>query len=133
MGMYTELHFNAELKDDVPEDVMDTLRFMVGLESEPPLNTPDHPLFSTYRWDFMLECDSYYFPASTRSELVYAEPNDDYYLCIRCNLKNYDKEIQKFIDWITPYVDSAEGECLGYYRYEECDQPTIIYYKGGEE
>jgi len=61
--MYTELHLNVELKRDVPEAVIAVLRHMVdgngGDESALPL--PEHPLFGTERWQYMLRCDSYYF------------------------------------------------------------------------
>ena len=52
-----------------------------------------------------------------------------YYLCVRANLKNYGEEIRKFLDWITPYLEKYEGEFLGFYRYEESEQPTLIYHK----
>lgn len=56
---------------------------------------------------------------------------------IRANLKNYDNEIDKFLHWLAPYIDT-EG-FIGYTRYEEYDDPTLIYiddrdviYKGVE-
>ena len=133
MGMYTELHFNAELVKNLSEEVVNILNYMVGNnESEshpigelPP--TPDHPLFSTNRWDFMLRCDSYYFPADTHSTLRFDDISEAYYLCIRSNLKNYDGEIGKFLTWIMPYVAEFEGDFLGYFRYEENKNPTLIY------
>ena len=33
MGMYTELHLNAELKRDVPDEVTDTLIYMLRITS----------------------------------------------------------------------------------------------------
>lgn len=126
MGMYTELHFNAELNRDVPESVLAALRYMVGAEDAEPATLPDHPLFKTERWPYMLRCDSYYFPADTHSTLRLDDIAKAWYLCIRSNLKNYDDEIGKFLDWVSPYV-FAGTECLGYYRYEETDDPTLIY------
>lgn len=126
MGMYTELHFNAELKRDVPEPVLAALRHMVGDEEAEPAMLPDHPLFRTERWPHMLQCDSYYFPADTHSTLRLDDIATAWYLCVRSNLKNYDGEIGKFLDWVLPYV-SANTECLGYYRYEDTDDPTLIY------
>lgn len=129
MGMYTELHFNVELKRDVPDEALALLQYMVNPAAKkadvPPL-LPDHPLFKTARWDYMLGCDSYYFPADTHSTLRLDDIAKAWYLCIRCNLKNYDGEIGKFLDWVLPYAD-AGTECLGYYRYEENDDPTLIY------
>ena len=53
-----------------------------------------------------------------------------YFLNVRCNLKNYHEEIEKFMNWLCPYIET-EG-FLGYMRYEECDNPTLIYKENGE-
>jgi hypothetical protein len=128
MGMYTEFHFNAELKQDTPQTVIATLAAMLA-NDEPKDFAPlfDHPLFQTMLWRFMLVSDSYYFPADTHSTCRYDDIANSRFLCIRCNLKNYDGEIEKFIDWIMPYVDETPGEFLGFYRHEEDVQPTLIY------
>lgn len=127
MGMYTELHFNSELKKDTPEDVINILKFMVDGGDEP--DTLEHDLFNAERWRFMLQCDSYYFDADTHTTLRYDDIAKSYFLCIRTNLKNYDSEIEKFIDWIMPYLDKFDGDFLGFYRYEEHEQPILIHYK----
>lgn len=129
MGMYTELHFNSELKEETPEKVLAILKFMVGENEEEPKVLPIHPLFQADRWRIMLQTDSYYFDADTHSTLRKDDTSDSYYLCIRCNLKNYDSEIEYFIDWIMPYLAKYDGEFLGFYRYEEHEDPTLIHYK----
>jgi len=75
----------------------------------------------------MLHCDSYYFDADTHSTLRYDDIIGSYFLCIRSNFKNYDDEIQSFIDWIRPYINKSEGDFLGFWRYEEDEEPTLIY------
>lgn len=129
MGMYTELNYNVALKEDVPKQVIDTLNYMLttgdDVMSEPIL--PDHPLFSTSRWRVMLRMDSYYFDADTKSTLRKDEHMGQYYLNIQCNLKNYDGEIGKFLDWIRPYIDACPGQFLGHSRYEEFQEPTLIF------
>jgi len=129
MGMYTEFHFDSSLKRDTPKNIIDALKFMTG-ETSLFETEPDHPLFKTKRWQFMLQCNSYYFDANTDSKLVY-DKIGGYYLNIKCNLKNYGHEIQHFINWIMPYLDKTDGEFIGFYRYEEFEEPTLIYYKGG--
>lgn len=127
MGMYTELHLNTELVKDTPETVIDALQFMLGeTEAEPKI---DHPLFDTDRWSFMLRSDSYYFDADTHSTLKLDDINGKYYLCIRCNVKNYCSEIEKFLDWIKPYLDKYPGDFLGFKRYEETETPTLLYFE----
>ena len=56
-----------------------------------------------------------------------------HFLCIRSNVKNYDGEIQHFIDWITPCLDKHPGDFLGFRRYEETEDPTLIYMPGEQE
>lgn len=130
MGMYTELHFNAELRRDVPQDVLDVLALMVrDAETEPAL--PDHPLFKTDQWCVLFTMDSYYFAADTHSTLRFDDIAQRWFLNVRSNLKNYGGEIEQFIDWIDPYVDAYPGNFLGFYRYEESEDPTLIR-KGGE-
>lgn len=130
MGMYTEFHFNVRLKDDTPKDVLEVLTLMLGGDVEPPM-LPDHPLFKTPRWHYMLVSDSEYFDSQSRSELsqdfsITCRPR--IYLSVRTNLKNYNEEIQKFIDWIRPHLASTDPrDLLGYYRYEESREPTLLY------
>lgn len=130
MGMYTEIHFNAKLKKDVPQDVVDILKYMVGDNKRQPRSLPDHVLFQCDRWKLLFCCDSYYFDADTHSTLRFDDIAGSYYLCVRSNLKNYDSEIQKFIDWIPQYLENEPGAFLGFYRYEEHNEPTLIYMPG---
>lgn len=127
MGMYTEIHFNAELKKDVPVEIVSVLRYMLGeVEPRPPL--PAHPFFETDRWHVLFRMDSYYFDADTHSTMRLDKISGAYYLCVRANLKNYDQEIDKFVDWITPYLDKHDGDFLGFKRYEEDEWPTLIHH-----
>lgn len=126
MGMYTELHFNSALKRNIPTPVLEILNYMIGNDEFAPV-CPDHPLFSTSRWPIMLRCDSYYFDADTHSTLRYDEISTQHYLCIRTNFKNYEGEIEAFVDWIMPYLDKVPGDFLGFSRYEETEEPTLIY------
>lgn len=126
MGMYTELHFNAELRKDTPPAVIEVLQFMLSGEGQEAFTPPEHSLFKTSRWPVMLRMDSYYFAADTHSTLRLDDIAGQYALCIRCNLKNYDGEIEAFVDWIDPYVDAFEGAFLGFSRYEETEDPVLI-------
>lgn len=128
MGMYTELHYNVRLREDVPAEVIETLKYMTSDRKAP--HAMLHPLFETGRWEHMLRCDSYYFAADTHSTLRFDKIANQWFLCIRCNLKNYGDEIEKFIDWIDPYVDVQPGDFLGFSRYETSEDPVIIRKKG---
>lgn len=127
MGMYTELVFATRLKRDIPNNVHDVLLYMVG-DDDACGEPPNHPLFDTTRWEFMLRCDSYYFDGDTHSEFNWDKIGEFYTLTVRCNLKNYSGEIGEFLDWLGPYVDSYPGEFHGTTRYEEDLHPTLIYW-----
>lgn len=123
MGMYTQLVFTCELKEDTPEYILDTIEKLVN--NEEITDAPAHEFFSCSRYEMLCNGDSAYFGGATVSKFnrKYRE------LTIVSNLKNYDGEIQKFISWILPYVDYGAGgrDLLGYVIYEESDMPTLIY------
>lgn len=126
MGMYTELHYNVQLRKDTPADVIETLRYMVGDYPGQEIDPPNHALFESSRWSHMLQQDSYYFDADTHSTMRWDNIAQRWYLCVRCNLKNYGSEIEHFIDWLDPYVCGQVGKFLGFHRYEESEEPVII-------
>lgn len=45
------------------------------------------------------------------------------------HLKNYDDEIDKFFDWLNPYIEGIPGQCIGYKWHEYDDAPTLVYLK----
>lgn len=124
MGMYTELVLGIEVENN--KNVIDTLKYMLNdLDTHPEW---EHKLFKTDRWECMLNSDSYYFDGQTDSKLFIdnLNPNNpSYYLNVRCNLKNCDNEIYEFLDWLCPYIKT--NGFLGYSRYEEYEDPTLIY------
>lgn len=132
MGMYTELICAFELKNDTPKEVLDILMFMLDEKEDHP-ELPNHPLFEEgSRWGFMLVCDSYYFDGTTHSQLkvdyLHGHDKPMYYLTVRSNFKNYENEIDNFIDWLKPYiVKDKENMFIGYKRYETENEPTLIY------
>lgn len=120
MGMYTELLLKCRIKDELPQVVKSTLGYML-YGGDTPNELPDHPLFECARWGYMLRFSSYYHHPE------YVISKCDKYIFIRSDLKNYDDEICKFIDWIKPYLDNIEGECIGWSWHEEDDSPTLIH------
>ena len=131
MGMYTELHYNAELLSSTSLEVLDVLSYIVKAKQDSYRPTlPRHSLFETDRWDYMLVSNSYYFAADTHSTLRYDAIAEAWFICIRCNFKNYCGELRKFCEWIDPYVSANEGEFLGFSRYEESELPDLIFKQG---
>ena len=49
-------------------------------------------------------------------------------LTTRSDLKNYDQEIEKFLHWIAPYIESDDRNIhLGHFRNEIDEKPTLIF------
>ncbi|MEK5109904.1 hypothetical protein MHI57_24895 [Cytobacillus sp. FSL K6-0129] len=121
--MYTELVCALELDKNTPVVVINAIEFMTGQRDE--LDTvPDHELFKSARWRFMLRGDSYYFDGDSHSVIRF-DQFGTWYVTIRCNLKNYDDEIEKFVDWISLYSETSGF--IGYTRYEEDEHPKLLY------
>lgn len=124
MGMYTELFVEGTLKANAPTEVTDILRLLFDREtpSTEPYDLPDTPFFKCGRWQTIGSCSSYYHIPFAMSA-VYTEIVEQR-LCFisRSDLKNYDGEIEKFIDWITPYCERLRG----WHWFEEHDQPTLF-------
>ncbi len=129
MGMYTEIYISCQFNSNLPDDVENALLLMFGGNGELPydLKIPIHPLFTKPRWGMIGHCSSYYFIPRPISVLFKDGIDNRYYVTSRSDLKNYDGEIEAFWDWVMPYICASEGEMVGYYRYEENDQPTIVY------
>jgi hypothetical protein len=124
MGMYTELNIGIEFKKETPKLVIETLLYMVGQRTE-LAPRPDHELFQTDRWEWMLRSEgSYYF--DHKPTLFFDQDNltNTWSLSFCTNLKNYCGEWEKFLNWISPYVDTHGY--IGTYRYEEDRLPTLL-------
>jgi len=127
--MYTAFHFASELKKDTPKEVIEILDYMASNTDKEPEKLPEHNFFKCSRWKWLFTMDSCYFDADTHSTFRYDIVLNGHYLTITSNLKNYDNEIKLFVDWISPYLAKNNGDFLGYSRYEENEEPTLIYYQ----
>lgn len=126
MGMYTELIFGARLKKETPKDVIDTLLYMMGNTDEEPENLA----FKTVSGRNPLRgSGSYYFGVvDFVGKMWYDKIGEAWIISSRCNLKNYEDEIDTFLKWIRPYIDSGSGEREMYaiVTYEQ-GLPQIYY------
>lgn len=125
MGMYTELVLKCTVDESAPKEVKNIVKYLFGEDrDETPTQLPHHPFFECSRWTCIGSMSSHYHhPESTRS-LV--ESCGDLHIFSRSDLKDYDDEIAKFIDWISPYLYNSVGECIGWSWYEENSVPTLI-------
>lgn len=122
MGMYTELVLKCEVQHFLPKDVEDILNFLFN-SRDVPEELPKHPFFECDRWRHIGNRSSYYHIPWCHSKY-----SENYIFC-RCDLKDYDKEIELFLDWLSPYLYCPVGACIGWTWYEEDDVPTLIYKK----
>lgn len=132
MGMYTELVLKCEIKDDVPPYVKDVLKYLFKAGDEPKM-LPQHEFFKCSRWPMVGQGSSFYHHPRAMSDYWTGHGDKDDrggYIFSRSDLKNYDAEIAKFLDWLMPYIDQLDGECIGWTWYEEDEKPTLIYKTG---
>ena len=130
MGTYTEIYVKAVLKKGVDDNVINIIKYMLGMDDVEleDLEIPSHSLFTTERWHCMLRSSSYYHIPYTVKLLEYDNISENYYLVVRSDFKNYQGEIGKFFDWITPYVEKdGDKTFIGYSLYEEHDEPKLYY------
>lgn len=123
--MYTELYIAAEIRKDISNIELEILNYMFA-NGEKPVELPAHAFFACERWDRIGQHASYYFIPKAISKFWSDVNGDCYFLVSLSNLKNYDGEINKFIDWIRPLL-ASEVKHIGHYRYEEAVNPTILY------
>ncbi len=126
MGMYTELIFGASLKKDTPKEVIESLRYMLGEISSKPIGFP----LPEGRCEWLFTGSSYYFGVSTPvSKLKQDSINDNWILSTRSNIKNYEMEIETFLEWITPFISGGSGPKDIYaIVIDEVEETPKIYY-----
>lgn len=125
MGMYTEVYINVNLVENVPDDVLDVLEKMCDYKEshEEFFDQKGHPV----KWDYLFCDGSYYTPRTCCHNLTFDKIANTWSLLGKGDLKNYDNEIEKFFEWIDPYVAANKGEFIGYYQYETEESPTLVY------
>lgn len=128
MGTYTDFNCAFSLNQDTPQHVVDALRYMTGESGTEPHKIPPHPLFGETHWNGMLRGSSSYFDGDPHSPVRLDEIGGKYHVTIRCNFKNYDGEIEKFIDWITPHIQALPGDFIGYMLSDLTEIPTLLYH-----
>jgi hypothetical protein len=119
MGMYTEIYVNADLKKSTPQEVIDVLSAMCDKnhEAECLSGKPS-------RWAYLFNNGSYHLPLTECGKLTNDSIVGQYSLLAKGDIKNHDSDIEEFFDFIKPW---CEGEFIGYYRYEEDREPTLVY------
>lgn len=156
MGMYTEFIFGCTLSKNTPKICIDALDYSInGKDKKPKFENPidwsersynDHFIDRTesiedieefceeYDFGRLFHSCSYYFGAANPVGKFYYDPIDyTYKISTRADLKNYERQIEKFLEYIEPYVKYGSGpySIFAYVHYEENKFP-IIYSKDGK-
>jgi hypothetical protein len=76
---------------------------------------------------------SYYTPSTCCHSLTCDSTTKSWSLLGKGDIKNYAGEIQKFFEWIIPYVDGCPGDFIGYSRHEENRKPTLFFLPESED
>lgn len=129
MGMYTELFVEGYLKKNTPAKVSEIIRFLFErADTKPktaPAELPGHKFFQCKRWAAIGNCSSFYHIPFALSD-VHMLYNGELAFVSRSDLKDYDYEIAKFVDWLKPHC----GLLRGWSWYEEALAPTFFNFEG---
>lgn len=127
MGMYTEFVFEGETIIQLPKAIEPYFNYFFTQDTDSEVllekdSLPDNSFFKLPNWDRIGHISSYYFIPFAVRQRVPSNNRSSSYVFMRCDLKNYNSEIQLFLDWIWPYMQ----DCRGYYWYEENDHPVVF-------
>lgn len=127
MGMYTELIFGASLKEDTPLEIIETIQQLVNCTLEE--GNPNAPFFTGR--NVLRGCSAYFGVSHSVVSFGKAEYCDHWELSSRASIKNYGGEIEDFLIWIGPYIESGSGwnDMIAITIYEEDETPKIWYKK----
>ena len=131
MGTFTGLYISCAFKKDLPEKVIEVLQYLFDEKGDDstsePKELPEHEFFTLPNWQLIGGCSSYYHTPMATSYLWFdAENSGRYYLTSRSDLKDYDNEIEAFMEWIMPYI-REDDQFIGFVKAEN-SEPSLIYY-----
>lgn len=121
MGTYTDFSFNVELKEETDPNVIRILEALVNNQDLDGIeNLPNHDFFKCDYWACVLgrNSDYYQFRKNRFGTLRHDKINSCYLLASFNNFKNYNNEIEKFLDWITPYMAVGYETVAGWFQCE---------------
>jgi hypothetical protein len=130
MGMYTELILGCRFKKDTPDNLIYTIAVLTGRENILLSLTSIKGKEYKMLWEKTrnpLNGDSYSFFPRPSCMFWLDNITSQYYIQCRSSIKNYDNEIEKFLELIKPYIDRGVGELniYAYVLYEENQYPTF--------
>lgn len=114
MGYYTKLNFSCQLNDKAPFDILEKLcnqtiyKEITGQDIPEIMsvddlpNLPiDHPFGKTHRWIQIFHGELVEFNRKRKT------------LKIKCDIKAYEDDYEKLVDWLSPYIISGKAKYKG--------------------
>lgn len=137
MGYYTEANFKIHLKSNVPEKLIATLNRIIvdgdigggdgifvdkTLVWKPPF---EHGFFNCSRWYMFFRSTNW----GSHTPSKFYKSGNHWIIEIDSEFKNYEDEIEHFVNFITPYVGGSKlKKFIGYSKGEAIEDPQINYY-----
>ena len=118
MASYTEIYVNVDLKEEIPAEIIETLRQICN-----GIAPPGFPI----RTGCLFGNNSYYTPRTSVRHLTYDHNSEQWSFLGKGDTRNNNNEIQYFFNWIMPWVEGSPGDFVGYHRYEESQSPTLVF------
>lgn len=125
MADFTELHFRVKLKKNIPNDVLNIIRYMID-NLDKPISLPKHDFFATSRWFSMLSANSD-DGRIVKKYTSFEENNLAWHLSVTSLFRDTG-EIKLFFEWLYEYIDEQWLSFLGYIYHDTRDHPVLIYY-----
>lgn len=128
MGMYTQLYFNATLSKETPKEIIDTIQRMLD-PNQSDIQPENLPKGDRVSWMFRSGGSAYFGGISGLSSFKYDSLFKKWSLFGVFDIKDYDNEIESFLEWIKPHIEHGAGRRQMYamMMYEEQSEPTIYY------
>lgn len=110
MGDYTRFEFRASLGGKTPQAVINVLEHMLTWRADQLAAVPDHPFFGKPRWSCV---------GAAHGAKISALSAGGHQVEFDCRFKNYDGEIEAFLNWIFPHLVKEPGKIVGQVRNDD--------------
>ena len=127
MGLDTEFVIFCELKSNLPEQTLRTLKWLCGEIEDPGNIDKDDEITKCFSYRMLAADGSYYFAQGNNTILYFDPLAQTYHLSARTVIRNTGMyQGEKFVYWLAPYI--LKPGFIGYRRVEaDDDLPTLLY------
>jgi len=139
MGMYTTVSLKIKLKSSTPASIINFLKKTIvdgdiGLPESTVMFTSKDVVKPAFEHQFF-KCDRWYMLfISTNGEdleggrLVKHKDECLFTILLDTEFKNYDSEVDEFLDWIKPYIRSRKKkQYLGWSKHESAEDRRYFH------